>query len=277
VAHIVIITHTYDDFTTRNFFLRHIAKHWVKTGHSVSVVAGLGTWPQADVAIMHVDLALLPQAYVEAAKRYPVVLNGAATDIRKRHVSRNLVRPNDGWTGPVIVKTDLNSRGGPERRILRRMRGGSTANELPPYAIGSSGAHEYRIVDSPGTIPEAIWEDPAWVVERFLPERDARGYWARAWVFLGDRERCGRYLAHEPLVKGANITLREEAQVPDALRAERERLGFDFGKFDFVICNDEPVLFDANRTPWGHPAANRAMLKASDANLAHGIERWLAG
>ena len=48
------------------------------------------------MAILHVDLSVIPAAYSEASKRYPVVVNGAATDIRKKLVSRYLVRPNDG-------------------------------------------------------------------------------------------------------------------------------------------------------------------------------------
>jgi hypothetical protein len=272
---IVIITHTYDDFKTRHYLLRHIAEIWVQSGYRVSVVAGLGTWPDADIAILHVDLSLLPEAYVEAAKRYPVVLNDATTDIRKQQVSRNLVRPNDGWTGPVIIKTDLNSSGGPERRILKRMRNGSRSHDVPPAATSSIVNGEYRIVDSPSAVPDSDWEDQSLVVERFLPERDARGYWTRVWVFLGDRERCSRYLAPDPLVKSKNILLREPAPVPDALRAERRRLGFDYGKFDFAICNGEAVLFDTNRTPWAPRPADRAALHASNADLAQGIETCL--
>jgi hypothetical protein len=124
MPHIVIITHTYDDFKTRGYLLRYIAEIWVNSGYRVSVVAGLGKWPHADVAILHVDLSVLPEAYVEASQRYRIVVNGATTDIRKRHVSRNRVRPGDGWTGPVVVKTDLNSHGEPEQRVLKRMRYG---------------------------------------------------------------------------------------------------------------------------------------------------------
>jgi hypothetical protein len=37
--------------------------------------------------------------------------------------------------------------------------------------------------------------------------------------------------------------------VPESLRAERERLGFDFGKFDFVYHDGKAILLDANKTP----------------------------
>jgi len=76
-------------------------------------------------------------------------------------------------------------------------------------------------------------------------------------------------------VKGSDIIVRESAEVPAALRAERQRLGFDYGKFDFVIHDGEPVLLDANRTPWAARPADRAAMKSSNADLAHGIEMWL--
>lgn len=276
MRHIVIITHTHDKFKARDYLLQCIADFWVKMGHRVSVVAGLAKWPAADLAIMHVDLSVIPEAYVRASGRYPVVLNGAATDIRKRHVSRNLVRPNDGWQGPVVIKTDLNSGGMPELRLMKLMRTGEQSDDLPSGGINTIDNGQYRIVASPRDVPDSIWENPGFVVERFLPERDERGFWLRVWVFLGDRERCTRYLAPHPLVKSANFIAREEVTVPDALRAERRRLGFDYGKFDFALCDGELVLFDANRTPWAPPRNTRAALKASHADLAQGVEAWLA-
>src|SRR3954465_10131149 len=111
---VVIITHVYDGFRERDFLLRSLAGHWLDAGHDVHLAEGLCDWPDGDVAIMHVDLSLIPAAYSDAAKRYPVVINGAAIDVRKRLVSRNLVTRGDGWSGPVIIKTDLNYSGIPE-------------------------------------------------------------------------------------------------------------------------------------------------------------------
>jgi hypothetical protein len=259
--------------------LRYIAAFWAKSGYRVSVVAGLGKWPDGDIAILHVDLSVIPVAYVEASKRYPVVLNAATTDIRKRQVSRNIVGPNDGWRGPVILKTDLNNGGGPERRIMKWMRLSmrGTERDLPVDATSLAAIEEYRIVDSASQVPDAVWTAPGLVVERFLPERDERGYAMRAWVFLGDRERCTRYLATDPLVKSANIVASEAVPVPDEMRAERRRLGFDYGKFDFTLCDGQPVLLDANRTPWSPPASARTALAASNADLAHGLHACLPG
>jgi hypothetical protein len=38
-------------------------------------------------------------------------------------------------------------------------------------------------------------------------------------------------------------------EVPNKLRLERQRLGFDFGKFDYVLENGVAQLLDANATP----------------------------
>jgi len=39
------------------------------------------------------------------------------------------------------------------------------------------------------------------------------------------------------------------ADVPEAIRAARRHLGFDYGKFDFVIHQGQPILLDTNSTP----------------------------
>jgi hypothetical protein len=76
-------------------------------------------------------------------------------------------------------------------------------------------------------------------------------------------------------VKAGSILAREPVPVPDELRAERQRLGFDYGKFDFVVRDDRPILFDANRTPSSPPPPVTAELTASNANLARGLDAWL--
>jgi hypothetical protein len=55
-------------------------------------------------------------------------------------------------------------------------------------------------------------------------------------------------------VKVGSAIAHESAQVADALRAERARLGFDYGKFDFISHDGRPILFDVNRTPGAPPA-----------------------
>jgi len=269
MAHIVLITHTYDNFRERSFLLGSLAGHWLDAGHDVSLAEGLGNWPDGDVAVMHVDLSVVPAAYSEAARRYAIVVNGAATDVRKKRVSRHVVTQDDGWTGPVIIKTDLNYSGIPEMHAAQMFRRDGKPADLPPGPVVST-TRPYPILRSLGEVPREVWANPGLVVERFLPEQDAHGYWVRAWVFFGDRERCTRYRGTHPIVKTATIVGREPAPVPEELRAERERLGFDYGKFDFVVHDGRATLFDANRTPSAPPSSPE--IDASNAHLAGGLE-----
>ena len=59
--------------------------------------------------------------------------------------------------------------------------------------------------------------------------------------------------------------------MPDELRALRRQLGFDYGKFDFVMHEGRAVLLDANKTP-GRARNLSAFLAAGNANLADGFE-----
>ncbi|HET6639867.1 MAG TPA: hypothetical protein VFH82_13915 [Gemmatimonadota bacterium] len=43
--------------------------------------------------------------------------------------------------------------------------------------------------------------------------------------------------------------------VPDEIRAIRAGLGFDYGKFDYGIVDEEVVLYDVNPTPGASPDA----------------------
>ena len=272
MARLAVITHTYDNFRGRKPLLGSLAAHWAGAGHSIEVVEGLGDWPDADAAILHVDLSVVPEAYRAAAKRYPIVLNGNATDIRKTRVSRNLLKRGDDWTGPVVVKTDLNFRGIPERFALECFRRDGKTPDLAPVPLVSTDK-PYPILRSIAEVPDEVWNNPGLVVERFLPERDAQGFWMRAWVFFGGCERCTRYCSTHPIVKTANIIAREPAPVPDELRAERERLGFNYGKFDFVDIDGRAILLDANRTPSAPPAS--PAIDASNTDLASGLAALL--
>lgn len=274
MANVVIITHAFDYFRANHYLLNLFVGHWTNAGHRVSLVAGLDDWPEADIGILHVDLSLTPEAYVAALQRYPVVVNGAATDIRKRTVSRQLLRKGDAWDGPVIVKTDLNCCGLPELRAHRRAQ---AAGVQPGFTLAPQSCLDdpYPILRSIHDVADAVWQNPALVVERFLPERDDGGYWMRAWVFFGESERCTRYRSNHAVIKVGNIVAREPATVPDELRAERERLGFDYGKFDFVVCDGKAILLDANRTPFAPPASASPELAASNVHLARGLATFL--
>lgn len=197
----------------------------------------------ADAAILHVDQSVIPQDYLDLAAAYPLTVNGKVRDIRKQRVSRNLVAQGSDWQGPVLVKSDLNSRGGPELLQARRAAQRS-GQRLPPVQ-----PPDYVLYDHKDQVPDPVWTDPAVVVERYLPEKRGHHNVLRVWSFLGDYERCTWYSSPETIVKGRNIVEFGPSDIPDEIRAERDRLGFDYGKFDFAIGPEGPVLYDANRTP----------------------------
>src|SRR5436309_8684921 len=96
-----------------------LAEFWRQDGHRVHHLFGTRKFVPADLLLIHVDLSVVPDEYLEFASRYPIALNKAAKDIRKSLISTNLVRQGDRYSGQVIVKSDLNSGGFPEQ-ILRR-------------------------------------------------------------------------------------------------------------------------------------------------------------
>src|SRR5512139_151447 len=240
VARILIIRHETEPPDLSHHAINQLIGEWCNQGHDVQLAYGTTNLPDADIAVLHVDLSVVPRAYAEAARLYPRVVNGSALDIRKRLVSRNLITRDDNWDGPVIVKANLNFAGWPEWQMRRR------AIAMGKAAPAFPRPRSPRIFGNPGLVPEEVWGKRHIVVERFLPERDARGFAIRHWIFFGDRERCKRCLSPDPIIKGTNIIDVEDAPVPEFLRTERGRLGLDYGKFDFVVRQGRPILLDAN-------------------------------
>jgi hypothetical protein len=272
MASIIVLTHEYDNFANTGYLIKGLFKPWLEMDHSVRVVQGVPSATDADIVIVHTDLSVVPDEYIKFAAQIPVGVNRNATDIRKRLVSRALLKPGDEWDGPVIVKSDLNCHGAPEWYQNQRAQRNNRPAPYPSVNMVTT----YNIYSSLKMVPETIWTGSNLVVERFQPERDEKGYWLRCWVFFGDIERCNRFCCPTPIVKGANVIAREPVPVPDELRNERARLGFDYGKFDFVVNKGQVVLFDANRTPT--EATGISEYQDSTAyQLAQGIKTFLGG
>ena len=255
MARIVVVVHSSQSSLHESYYLHGIAQVWRAQGHVVKVVADPGRHEPADVAISHVDLTVVPEPYLACLNRYPVTLNAKVRDISKRTVSAHLVRRGDGYDGPVIVKANLNCGGGPERRLreygarwrrrLHRLRA-----RLPWALRATYAGADYRVFGSVREVPLAARFNPHLLMERFLPERDGDLYCLRTWTFLGDAWTHSLSWSREPVIKGRNVIRREAlGEVPPALTRRRRELGFDYGKFDYVMRDGEPVLFDANRTP----------------------------
>lgn len=282
---LIILVEEAERFVRERYFAKLMVPAWEAGGWSVAVHAldplatpEPGRWPAADAALVHLDLTVLPGALCDALRhRYPVAINAGTRDISKRRVSQQLVAPGDGWDGPVIVKTNANCGGISERR--QRYAGGLGGrgrwvyDHLLPWSVtGRLRTRDYPVYDSPAAVPARAWSHPGLVVERFLAEREEGLYALRQWVFLGDREIHRRTLAPSPVVKsGDGVRTETLGEVPAELRARRGELGFDYGKFDYVLHEGRGVLLDANRTPT-HGAHLGDTGRALAAGLAAGLD-----
>jgi hypothetical protein len=206
-------------------------------------------------------------------------LNRKVVDISKRRVSRNLVSPEDDYSGPVIVKTNDNFAGvpivpeTPRHRVIKALR--HAANERTWRYLHMIPRSTYPILQSKSEVPAWVWRREDIVVERFMAEMEDGLYVLRVWIFLGGREYGAKLYGRHPVVKSRGLVRYEYlTEFPDELRLERERLGFDFGKFDYVVENGRPRLLDANSTPSIHgdlePSPNLL-------NLADALPELMAG
>ncbi|MCA0045476.1 hypothetical protein LB577_00675 [Mesorhizobium sp. B283B1A] len=276
MTRIAVITHEFDRFERRRgplfrrdspYMLFDLLEELKRRGHSVRIIPGTSAKPEADIAVLHVDATVTPPEYVEYARAFPFCLNIGAADISKRRISGAAIGKDDDWPGPVIVKSNLNNLGMREQTLNRRSLRAGKPKPFP----GVEPVEGYRVYASLSEVAPAVFDRSDLVVEKFIPEPEPDGFGARFWIFCGERERCTRHVSPQSLVKGDDTVRREPVPVPEELRALRRRLGFDYGKFDFVMHEGRAVLLDANKTPGG--ARNlSAFLAAGNANLADGFE-----
>jgi len=238
-----------------------VADAWRANGHRVEFVRGVSEAFRADLVVPHVDLTVLPPEYVAALREHPNVVNRRVVDISKRGFSRHRVTRTDSWDGPVIVKSNRNFGGLPERYRLRRRWWQRRAAQRVLHAAfrrdPDTGFHpllplspsRYPIFESVRDVPRGTFLNPHLHVERFLPERDGSYYCLRCYAFAGASEVNLRIKASNPIVKAAEVADRVELPVPEELRALRAERGFDFGKIDYVIVDGQVHVLDLNRTP----------------------------
>ncbi len=243
----------------RRFAVWHLAEVWRKENIEVVFLFGTGRHAAADLAILHVDLSVVPQAYTDFAGRYPLVLNGKITDIRKSSFSRLKVDLDDGCAGPVIVKSDLNYAGQPERRLLgtalsrlafriscRMLHSRSSRKRPYPRFHSPLG---YRILESFRSIPRSWLDRRDILVEKFVPEMQEGLFCQRTYHFLGGRGFCVLRKSRHPIINASNAMSRSQVEAHPEIVALAGRRGFDYGKFDYVLHDGEPILLDANKTP----------------------------
>lgn len=249
-AKIAVLAGPGDAIRSGSYLISALVAAWRGAGMEVSVLEGTDRFEPADVLVLHVDLTVVPKEYLALAARYPLVVNGLVRDISKRKISADVVDRSDGHDGPVIVKTDLNCGGVSEHTLSSNRLFRAFTARLPWTWTGKFLGRTYPIFDSPSAVPRRVWNNSRLLVEKYVPEREGEYYCLRQWVFLGDREVSYRSLSRDPVVKARNVVRREDdVPVPQTLSDIRDRLGFDYGKFDYVIAGGAVHLLDANTTP----------------------------
>ncbi len=277
---IVILSHAGQKISTTPYFLRALRDIWVKAGIEVVDLQGTAKFEPADAILIHIDLTVIPPHYQEFASRYPVVIN-QVTDISKRSFSEHILNCKNEYNGAVIVKTDLNCGGIRERRLERRQGGlpglvAKLRNKLPWSWSGELNSNRYPIYASPKEVPWVVWRNPRLVVEKFIPERSENDYCLRQWAFFGSRELSQLIFSSDPIIKAGNVKKREfDIPIPESLRALRKKMGFDYGKFDFVMKEGQAVLLDANHTPSFTMKNPSSTLTNHIEHLARGLEDFL--
>ncbi len=244
---IAVLTQPEDAFERQAYVLKHLAGYWRREGHRVEIVTDWTRPLDFDVGILHVDLTRIPPALLELVRNHPRILNRRVVDISKHLFSRQMVWSGDGYQGPVILKTKLNYGGLPEAR----MQGFKT---LPDEDWGQRrfiSPAAYPIFENPRQVPPEAWDNPALLVERFLPERTPEGhYCVRSWLFLGEAGVVWRSVSTHPIAKAGNAFRHDLLhEVPPEVREVREAMGLDFGKIDFGVRDGRAVVYDVNKTP----------------------------
>ena len=229
-----------------------LAKIWLRQGYRIEV--GPTYTRSAHVCILHHDRTKLDPKVLPVAPTGARIVNGKVLDISKRAYSTLAVSQADDWVGPVIVKTDLNHFGVPERKASKHdflMSARRHLARLSWRAARSLPKRSYPVLKSIADVPNWVWASPEFLVEKFLPEISGDGlYCVRGWFFFGDKSYGYRVFATNPLVKTWTMVRYEYLDdVPDELSALRRQMGFDYGKFDYVQHDGRAILLDANRTP----------------------------
>lgn len=227
---------------------------WRRMGVEVVHLYGCAEYEPADLIFLHVDRSCVFDEYRDFARRYPAAVNLNGLDIRKRASVDGLLSRGDSYNGPVIVKTDRNFAGLPERYASDGDRTilGRIQNKLrrvhekfyPPIASKA----DYFIAQTPRDVSRRFFGED-YVVQQFRPERRGEVYVLREYLFLFDQH-------YEMVQTSPNAIFNEDVLISlqpftpsTRLLDLRDRLGLDFGKIDYAIIDGEPFVFDVNKTP----------------------------
>ena len=234
------------------YMLSSYTKHWEELGFQVFHVFGTSKFVDADIAILNIDLSVVPDAYINFANQYPIALNANVRDIRKSVYSTLRIHPKDRYSGPVIVKTNLNHFGMPERKNQSRMPRLRVTFDRYLKRFRSQKTQiqqSYSVYNSLDEVPAWAFEDKDLIVEKFIPEKDGDLYCIRTSLFFGNRSHDFLLKSHYPIVKSDNSIHVEEVDThPDIIKL-RNTIDLAFGKLDYVVHKGKAHVFDINKTP----------------------------
>jgi hypothetical protein len=233
--------------------------------------------------IMHINLSLTTGFLTHEAEfmaglaaRGITILNGGAADIRKRTMHELCTRhglPSAVATreGPpdeqVIIKTNLNCAGNPERWALED--GGSPS---APFVQGLNSemrnSKDYRICLR-RDVPDTAWLDPSLVVERFIGNPEGVFFrvsaigratmvsqvWTKPQIkkLSGPVEkRVNHFYWYDEGVHTAIGPSNDfAAKAVVAARRLADAVGVDYHATDCVMDSDGSIVaIDVNKTPW---------------------------
>ena len=187
-----------------HFALYALGRLWEQGGHRV--VWGPGYEKGAELCILHIDKTRIEGSDLPQAPPEVRVINGRVLDISKRLFSQLEVHPESDWDGEVIVKTNMNHFGLPERELDPDREGvldgwRSRLAEKSWRLAHRLPHRHYPVVSSLRKVPGWVWNDPSYIVERFMPERVDGLYALRGWIFLGSVSYGWRLFASDHMVK----------------------------------------------------------------------------
>ena len=204
-------------------------------------------------AFMHVDLTDVPDDFQAAARRYDRCINGDAVSIRRTLYSRARVSARDGYIGPLISKSVLNSGGVPEWRYEKRRsflaRARQLAGKIVIPGYKQKKCPEHVVYKSIRDVPSRIWNDPNMIVERFLPGSTRLPIIKHRFNFFYEVEMNYRASYDSVLCDPETMTgLEVIPDVPATIRNLRADLRLDYGAIDYFVVEDEAIPIDANKT-----------------------------
>ncbi len=272
----------------------HAMRLAIKPGESgVRLANAIGR--AARVVVMHIDtsetdgvLEHESALYDSLAARGVVTLNAHATDVRKRTLHERLAThglPSAAAThaGPaderVIIKTNLNAAGGPERRLVAR--GDQTLERFTGGLNDEVRRQEAYRVCRRDEVPDAAWSDSTLVIERYI-ENPEGAYFrvhgvgpatvvSQIWTDLAIKhQRFGaRRREHSFFwtVDGEDIALgaasADAARAAGVGRRAASAMQLEFHGTDCVMDADGTIVpVDVNKTPyWGTPEPRPGVLE----------------